>query len=117
MGWLSVWEKAPAAAPRGLRAAGTPARDAMMGRGESLPRRAGSTGAGSATPFAHTTAPAPGAAAAAAASRDESERAGWVESSACLAAGLVVTESTDLTGWLLARRLQSPPGSISALGR
>lgn len=113
MGWLSVWEKAPAAAPRGLRAAGTPARDAMMGRGESLPRRAGSTGAGSATMLAHTPAPAPGTAA----SRDESERAGWVESSACLAAGLVVTESTDLTGWLLARRLQSPPGSMSAPGR
>jgi hypothetical protein len=111
MGWLSVWEKAPAAAPRGQRATGAPARDAMMGRGESLPRRAGSNGAGSAALLA--PAPASGATAA----RDETERAGWVESSVCLAAGLVVTESTDLTAWLLARRLQHPPGPVSGPGR
>ncbi|MGA1289046.1 MAG: hypothetical protein ACO3ZK_16220, partial [Rubrivivax sp.] len=103
--------KAPAAAPRGLRAAGPPARDAMTRRGEPLPRRAGPSSSGSASSPAQI--PAPGATAA----RDETERAGWVESSVCLAAGLVVIESTDLTAWLLARRLQHPPGPVSSPGR
>lgn len=109
MGWLSVWEKAPAAAPRGLRAAGPPARDAMTRRGEPLPRRAGPSNAGSAAQIAHTPVPAPVPGVTFA--RDETERAGWVESSVSLAAGLVVTESTDLAAWLLARRLQQqhPP--------
>ncbi len=98
MGWLSAWDKAPTAASRGVRTSGAPGtvgaprHDAAISRGEPSPRRAGPAGVGG-TPV-----------------QDDADRAGWIESSASLAAGLVVVETADLTPWLLARRLHRCPG-------
>jgi hypothetical protein len=101
MGWLSVWEKPPSAAPRGLRAAGGPGGTGASSppRRDAAMSRAGPAGVACAPRQA-------GAASASTSAQDDADRAGWVESSSCLAAGLIVVESTDLTPWLLARRLQ-----------